>query len=384
MHNQVCLAIALSILCQLFGGCQTLRYYGQAVVGQTRILSSKRPIQVLLADANISPLLRQRLQLVLEIRQFAGTELHLLPKGHYLHYADLHRRFVVWNVHAAPELSLEPKRWWYPVVGRLKYQGYFFEAEARRYARKLENAGYDVFVGGVEAYSTLGWFRDPVLNTFIFDNERELAELLFHELAHQRVFARGDTDYNEAFATAVAEEGLRRWMQARDDAQALEKDRTDRERKEQFVKLVSTSLVKLREIYGETDEVERTQKALPHLQLSVSAQRIAKEQVFAQLRCDYEQLKAEWGGYDKYDEWFRKSLNNAKLNTVETYYRLVPAFHELLRVKGGDLQKLYQEARTLSSLAKAQRHQRLTELLNNIAVADQPSRHGKTNGPTAP
>src|SRR5262249_41168412 len=154
---------------------------------------------------------------------------------------------------AAPELSVEPKRWWYPIVGRLKYRGYFSQAEAERYAKKLEGEGYDVFVGGVEAYSTLGWFRDPVLNTFIFDDETELAELLFHELAHQRVFARGDTDFNEAFATAVAEEGLRRWLQARNNAQALEKERTERERKEQFVKLVSKARENLQEIYGEAE-----------------------------------------------------------------------------------------------------------------------------------
>src|SRR5262249_17350966 len=154
-----------------------------------------------------------------------------------------------------------------------------------------------------------------------------------HELAHQRVFARGDTDFNEAFATAVAEEGLRRWMQSRNNAQALEEERRDAERKEQFVKLVSKARDQLREIYGETGKGDRARKASPSQDPSPSAKRLAKERLFAQLSRDYEALKAQWGGYDKYDDWFRKSLNNAKLNTVETYYKLVPAFREMLRLQ---------------------------------------------------
>jgi predicted aminopeptidase len=349
-----------------------------------QIVSSQRPIHVVLADPNTSVLLRDRLRLVLEIRQFAEAELHLQPNGHYLRYADLHRPFMVWNVHAAPELSLEPKNWWYPIVGRQNYHGYFSEAEAHRYARKLEHEGYDVFVGGVEAYSTLGWFRDPVVNTFVFDDETELAELLFHELAHQRVFARGDTDFNEAFATAVAEEGLRRWIQARNDASAFEKVRADRERQKEFLRLVSQAREKLREIYGETDQFECAPKAPPKLQLSAAAKTIAKARLFGELRRDYELLKAEWGGYDQYDDWFGKSLNNAKLNTVETYYKLVPAFHELLRVQGGDLRNFYREAKALSALAKIKRHRKLTELLDNVVTGDLRLQRSLNDGAAAP
>jgi predicted aminopeptidase len=380
MRKPFYLCFALAMLAPLFQGCQTVHYYRQAIAGQVQIYTSKRPIADVLADPDTSALLRERLQLVLEIREFAGSELGLPPNGHYLHYADLHRRFVVWNLHAAPELSLEPKRWWYPIVGRLKYQGYFSDREAQRYARKLAQQGYDVFIGGVEAYSTLGWFRDPVLSTFIFNDEMALAELLFHELAHQRVFARGDTDFNEAFATAVAQEGLHRWMQTRDGVKEFEKYSLRSQRKEQFVNLVSRARDKLQEIYGEVDQNGSSRQAHSGEILSPGAQRTAKKQILAELRRDYRELKAEWGGSGDYDAWFENSLNNAKLNTVETYYKLVPAFQELLRVQGGDLRKLYREAKVLAALPKVKRHRLLTELRDKAVALEADLESGGRNG----
>src|SRR5262245_58234042 len=202
-------------------GCGTVGYYAQAIRGQCQILHRQEPIARLLQDTNTPPRLRQRLELVLRLREFAERDLGLDANGHYRHYADLRRPFAVWNVYAAPEFSLKAKAWWYPVVGRLEYQGYFDEAKARRYASRLATDGYDVYVGGVPAYSTLGWFRDPVLNTFVFDDDVDLADTLLHELAHQRLFVAGDTDFNEAFATAVAEAGVQRWLRAADDQPAL-------------------------------------------------------------------------------------------------------------------------------------------------------------------
>jgi predicted aminopeptidase len=210
---------AVCVLAALISGCHTASYYQQAASGQLEILSKREPIAELLADSQTRPALRDKLQLVLDLREFAEHELRLKTDGHYLLYADLGRRFVVWNVYAAPEFSLEPKKWWYPVVGSLKYRGFFSEEDAKRYGADMAKQGYDVYVGGVDAYSTLGWFKDPVLNTFIHHSPPELAELLFHELAHQRVFAKGDTDFNEAFATAVGEEGVRRWIAAHGDAE---------------------------------------------------------------------------------------------------------------------------------------------------------------------
>src|SRR5262245_50615476 len=188
-------------------GCETASYYGQAIGGQWEIVRGGETSAILLADADTPEALKGKLRVVLQLREFAEKELKLPVDGHYECYADLGRRYVVWNVHGAPEFSLEPKSWWYPVVGRLKYRGYFSEAKAQRYARQLEAEGLDVYVAGVEAYSTLGWFKDPVLNTFLNHDEVDVAETLFHELAHQRLFVRGDTDFDEAFATAVAQEG---------------------------------------------------------------------------------------------------------------------------------------------------------------------------------
>src|SRR5437870_13051214 len=182
-------------------------YYLQAIRGEFQILVHRHSIEKLIANSKTPVTLKQQLELVRRLRTFAGTELKLLVDGNYEKYADVHRKYVVWNVQAAPPFSLEPKVWWYPFVGRLACRGYISEKRAREYGSRLAKQGFDVYVDGVEAYSTLGWFKDPLLNTFIYDGEPELAELLFHELAHKRVFANGDTDFNEAYATTVGREG---------------------------------------------------------------------------------------------------------------------------------------------------------------------------------
>jgi len=349
-----CFLLALTLF---LTGCQSCRYYAQAVHGQCQMWSRQHSIESLVKDADTPEPLRQRLRLVLDIRAFAEKELHLPADGHYLRYADLGRRFAVWNVYAAPEFSLTAKSWWYPIVGRLEYRGYFSEPEARRYASKLEKRGFDVYVGGVTAYSTLGWFHDPVLNTFILDDDADLAELLFHELAHQRLFVSGDTDFNEAFATAVAQEGLRRWMEARRDPSAMKNYQAGYRRTEQFVRLVSGARDRLKAIYenGEPVPPER----LPE---SDARKRGAKQLVLEDLRQGYAELKAEWGGLKDYDEWFKQRLNNAQLNTVDTYYHLVPAFRQLLGEHGGNLDSFYQAAATLGKLKDGERQSRLTHL----------------------
>jgi predicted aminopeptidase len=345
------LAIAL-----LLTGCQTASYYTQAIRGQCQMWSRQRPIDSLIEDARTPEPLKQRLRFVLEVRGFAEKELKLPANGHYLRYADLGRRFAVWNVYAAPEFSLTPKSWWYPVVGRLEYRGYFSEKRARVYAARLEGQGFDVHVGGVTAYSTLGWFRDPVLNTFVHEEDSDLAELLFHELAHQRLFVAGDTDFNEAFATAVAEEGLRRWMESRRDPEAATKHRAEIHRTAQFVKLVNEARGKLEALYGQ----ELPPRAAPEQRsLDESRKRREKQRVIGELRQGYAQLKAEWGGRKDYDAWFSQSLNNAQLNTVDTYYNLVPAFRRLLDEHGGNLEAFYEAAAALGKLKPEERQARL-------------------------
>jgi predicted aminopeptidase len=345
----------------LVTGCSSIGYYRQAVGGQYEIFAKREPIPKVLARSDTSSALREKLQLVLDLREFAERELHLKTDGHYACYADLGRRYVVWNVYAAPEFSIEPKKWWYPVVGSLKYRGFFSERDARAYGDLLAKQGYDVYVGGVDAYSTLGWFKDPVLNTFIDNPPHELAETLFHELAHQRVFAKGDTDFNEAFATAVGEEGVRRWLAVH----GTEKRRADYEvelrRQHQFVELVMNAREELKRIYGEELAHPPRKTRTLGSELLVSAKRAEKAEVIEKLRADYEQLKASWGGYGGYDLWFKRPINNARLNTIATYYHFVPAFKRLLSDEG-DLQRFYANAKALAALSKERRQERMAAL----------------------
>src|SRR4051794_12447163 len=272
----------LSLTTVLFTGCQTMSYYKQAVKGQYQILASRRPISEVLADPNAPETLKHKLRLVLEVREFANKEFNLPIKGYYQKYADLHRDYVVWNVHAAPEFSLEPKSWWYPVVGEAKYRGYFSEKDARKYAGRLEKQNLDVYVGGVEAYSTLGWFQDPVLNTFIRHSDLDLAETLFHELAHQRLFVNGDTDFSEAFATSVAQEAMRRWMASKGNTAEFEKYMAENRRTEQFVNLVLGARQKLEGLYA----MESTPEGSTNLLSLALHKRKAKAEIFQDLRKD--------------------------------------------------------------------------------------------------
>jgi predicted aminopeptidase len=355
-------------------GCHAVGYYAQAVRGHIQILHRAKPIERILADPKTPEPLKEKLRLVLDLRAFAENDLKLPANNHYLRYADIGRRFVVWNVYAAPEFSLKAKTWWYPVVGSLEYQGHFAEHQARRYAAELGQKGYDAFVGGVQAYSTLGWFRDPVLNTFIHDSETDLAELLFHELAHQRLFVASDTDFNEAFATAVAEEGVRRWLAAQGDPAALKEYELDLSRKDQFVAAVSKARVELETLYRSIPMIrpivaakgaERLATRIDRGSRSVNtgALRTRKQKIIEGLRRDYEGLKGGWGGYDGYDSWFQLPINNAQLNDVDTYYKLVPAFQTLLKQCEADLKQFYEQVNDLAKAGKEERHRRLLRLL---------------------
>jgi predicted aminopeptidase len=354
--------LALAALALIVTGCKSVGYYQQAAAGQWQIVSKRQDIKKLLQQPDTRPALREQLELILSLREYAEHELKLKPDGHYTQYADLGRRFVVWNVYAAPEFSLEPKKWWYPVVGSLKYRGFFNEADARACGADLERKGYDVYVGGVDAYSTLGFFKDPVLNTFIHHQPSELAELIFHELSHQRVFAKGDTDFNEAFATTVGEEGARRWMASHADAATRAKYDEALKRKDQFVALVMQGRERLKEIYGEETSHRPRTAIAPGSESLVAAKRARKQEVIQQLRIDYARLKASWGGDSSYDRWFSRSLNNAQLNTVSTYYNMVPALTKLLQQNGGDLEKFYASCKGLAQLTKEQRRAELDKL----------------------
>ena len=332
-------------------GCNTLSYYTQAVHGEYEILAHRQSIDKLIANPKTPPKLKQQLQLVQQLRAFAKTELKLPIDKNYEKYVDTQRKYVVFDVQAAPEFSLEPKTWRYPLVGRLAYRGYFSEKNARECGDRLAKEGFDVYVDGVDAYSTLGWFKDPLLSTFIDTSEPELAELLFHELGHKRVCAAGDTDFNEAFATTVGQEGTRRWLRSKCATSLLDAYEQSLARDNQFVHLIMATRERLQKLYApknppvEADELRREKKA-----------------VFDDLLQQYAELKRSWGGYSGYDDWFAHDLNNAKLNTVANYYDYVPGFERLLQLDGGDLEKFYAAADRLSKESIDKRHEGLRTL----------------------
>jgi len=359
------------------GGCSTFAYYGQAVVGHLDVVSRAQPIEVRLADPATPPELRARLARALEIREFATRELALPDNGSYRAYADLGRPYAVWNVFAAPEFSVEPRRSCFPVVGCVSYRGYYAQADADAYAAGLRAEGYDVFVYGVPAYSTLGWFDDPVLNTFVRYPDAELARLVFHELAHQLVYVQGDTMFNESFAVAVEEEGVRRWLARHGDEAGRAAYATMRARRAEFVRLVLDYRARLEALYREplTDEAKRAGKA----------------RLLGEMEADYRALKAQrWGGWGGYDRWFGQGVNNAQLASVATYEELVPAFRALLAREDGDMGRFYAEVRRLAQLDAGARAAALAALAaGGLARGSAPlrragsSRAAGTRGATA-
>jgi len=350
------MVLALTAIC----GCRTVGFYAQAIHGECSLLLHQRGIETILADPQASPELKQRLQLATNLCRFAQDQVKLPWDGDYRQYVDLHRRFVVWNVEAAPEFSLEARTWWYPLLGKLSYRGYFSEAAAQHYARSLQRHGLDVTLGGVPAYSTLGWFKDPLLSSFLFEPEEELAETLIHELAHQRLFLHGDTDFNEAFATAVGQEGARRWLMAKRGLPACQAYTAGLARTRQFAHLIATARRRLEDLYGdERRDGEKAHATTKMTGVPRAELRRRKQGLLDQLRTEYAALKIQWGGHDEYDAWFAAPLNNASLNSVATYYDLVPGFERILQSAGGDFIEFYRAAEQLSKLPKAERRRRL-------------------------
>ncbi|MBT8147544.1 MAG: aminopeptidase [Gammaproteobacteria bacterium] len=326
--------------------CETIGYYGQAAQGQLAILWNRERINDLLTEQELPAELRDKLTTVLQIREFATGEL-LLPAGDsYLSYVELDREHVVWNVFAAPEFSVDPVSWCYPIAGCVSYRGYFSEAGALSFADRLQQQGYDVYTGGVDAYSTLGWFDDPLLSTVIKRQDYQLATLIFHELAHQLVYVPGDTTFNESFATALEQEGLRRWLDWQGDSVTLERAQQETLRRQQFVDLVIDYREKFSELYQQ--ELQETEK------------RLRKAELQELMRLAYRDLKQSWGGIGAYDRWFESSLNNAQLSTVSSYNELVPAFTKLLQEEGGDLEAFYTRIAELADMDAKDRDRLLT------------------------
>ncbi len=321
-------------------GC-SIGYYLHSARGQADLMARRTAIAELVADPGTPAELRQRLLRVRAAREFASDELGLPQDKGYRSYADLERPFAVWSVTATEEFSLAPLSWCFPIAGCVSYRGYFDESKARRFAEGLRRRGLDVAVRGVAAYSTLGYFDDPVLNTMLHWDDARLVAIIFHELAHQRLYVKNDTPFNESFARVVEEAGMARWTATHGEPGELRHYLQGRNAEEAFSQLVDSARTRLADVYA-------SQKAAPEM-------RQDKSRVFADLVAAYETLRASGAIHDGYTAWFRQDLNNAHIAAVGVYQQWLPALRKLLQQSGGDLGHFYAAAERLAQLSPAER-----------------------------
>lgn len=331
--------------------CSHLSYYAQAIGGQWEVYRRSQPIAEILAKPDTSESLRRYLTGALQVRAFAHEVLQLPDNPSYTYYADLQRPAVLWSVFATPTFSLAPKQWCVPFLGCMSYRGYFSKQDAQQLAETLHTQDYDVYVANITAYSTIGWFNDPVFNTMLGASLTELASVIFHELAHQQLYIAGDTAFNESFAVAVEELGVTRWLREHGTPEEMQEYQAIKQRHDEFTQMVLSSRDALQQIYQSSSDRAKLQQL--------------KTQAFDQLRQKYTELKQHWHGYTGYDRWFSQDLNNAKLLSVVTYQHFVPAFHVLFKQQDDDFHKFYQEVARIAQLPIAQRHLQLQALTQN-------------------
>ena len=334
---------ALGTAVWLLSACsamQTVDYYWQSAAGQFDVMSRARSIHDVIEETDDAAL-KVRLARIRGMREFASRELGLPANGSYTRYSDLGRPFVTWNVFATPELSLTPRRWCFPIAGCVNYRGYFREAEANDEAARLKSDGEDVYIGGVPAYSTLGYFDDPILSSFVRWPETDIARLIFHELSHQLIYVPGDTVFNESFASAVEEIGLMRWLIAEHNPELVSQmERTQRQRA-MFKQLVRDTRARLVSIYAS--------------RIPAAQKRKQKAEAFAEMKVAYDEAKLKDPGLGGYERWFAQVPNNASLSAIALYTDRMPAFREVLREQGDDLGRFYARVRQIAALPKAER-----------------------------
>ncbi|MBL0843864.1 aminopeptidase [Pseudomonas mediterranea] len=334
------------LLLLLLNGCSNVGYYSQLVSGQMRLLQAREPVDQVIADPTRDARLRQHLAQAREARSFASSHLHLPDNKSYRLYADIGRPYVVWNVFATQEFSLAPQNHCFPIAGCVAYRGFYSQSAARGEAALQRLRGMDVSIGGVEAYSTLGWFNDPILSSMMHWGDERLATLIFHELAHQRFYVQDDTEFNESFATFVEQEGTRQWRASRglapdDGKQPLQRD--------QFIQLILDTRQRLERLYAQP---------LPAEQM-----RQQKAQAFEQLRAEYARIRdSQWAGDKRYDAWVYAPLNNARLLPFGLYDQWVPAFAALFRQASGDWVAFYAAVEKLGKLPTDERKAALKTL----------------------
>jgi predicted aminopeptidase len=307
------------------------------------------------ADPRTDPRTRARLELVASVRHFASESLQLPAGRSYQTYADLGRQDVVFNVVATPEFSVVPRRWCFPIAGCVAYRGYFDEQRARDFALKLSIEGDDVIVGGVPTYSTLGHLPDPVFAPMLQWRDARLAGTIFHELAHARLYVAGDSEFNEAFASVVEEEGVRRWLEATGRSEDLDRFALAADRETDFAHLLRDTRSRLSKLYKSG--------------LAVDAMRIEKQREFGRLKFEYEQLRTRWGGYTGYDAWFARSLNNADLAAIATYRDCMPGIQKELDA-AASLPEFYERMDEVARMPAKRRHEALCRRTMSASVVN--------------
>lgn len=337
--------LLIALLLASLPGCGTL-YVAQAGGGEWHVLRARKPIDKVLADPNTPQSLRDTLTEVKAAREFASRELKLPDNRSYRTYADIHRRYVVWNVVATPEFSVHPKQWCFPIAGCVAYRGYFSEKRARGFAADLSKRRFDVILDGVPAYSTLGKFADPVLSSMLPYGPDELAAIIFHELAHQLIYVKNDTQFNEAFAMTVENAGLERWLTLNGHADRFQRYREQSAREKEYVELFARNRAQLAKLYA---------SGLPPAEM-----REKKAAAFGELAAEIRELEQRQGARSSlYDEWIKEGLNNARLASLANYYDCMPGFERLLAEQGNDLPRFYAAVRELARQPMAQRHEQL-------------------------
>jgi len=348
MHWLSPIILSILVVCS---GCQTAAYYSQAVSGQAQILCCQESIEKLIADPHQPQAIVNKLKLVLELRNFARDNLDLNPGNNYLRYKALDRKYALWVVYAAPEFDVNLKSWWYPIAGRFTSRGWFNETSARKYANNLKREGLDVHIGGAPAYSTLGWFDDPVLSTFIKYSRTDLAELIFHELAHRRLFIADDATFNESFATATARAAVIRWLHSKSDAEGERRYRSEAKRMDVFVELVLQTRKALTALYKKNYKPDDMRKR--------------KANVLSKLKARILQLHSEDPEYIGLAHWAKRPINNANLAAIAVYHRQVSAFEQLLANHANDLEKYFSAVEEITILPKEERKKKMQSLMNS-------------------
>jgi len=327
-------------------------------------MSKRQPLEKVLASDATDEEIKRKLQLLKDARVFAVAELGLPNNKSYSTFVKTDKRYVTWNVVATPEFSISPKTWCFPVAGCVSYRGYFDEADARAYAKGLDTDGFDTHVGGASAYSTLGWFDDPLLDTMLRGSDIRLTGILFHELAHQLLYIQDDSSFNEAFASFVEQQGVREWLRSEGKEETLPLYEKYLQRQVDFNNLLQQTRRDLISLYMSLEPVK---------DLDAEAReeiRLRKKAVFDTMLERYEVLKAErWGGFEGYDNWFAREINNARLISVSTYLKWIPAFKGLFEESGSSFDDFYAQARELSKKPYAERQVELERLLAPDAEA---------------